>query len=279
MSPFTLGELCAEAQQDGKRLEAELLLAELLGWSREKVFSYPEHRLTEEQQGRFEALWGRMMDGEPVAYLVGRKEFFGLTLHVDSRVLVPRPETEHLVERIVELVKGMEAPRVLDVGTGSGAIALAVAHTLPQAVVFGSDVSADAVDVAQENGKALGLERVEFFVSDLLAEVPMERVKPDVLVANLPYIGETEFHFVERAVEKYEPSVALMGGFDGLDLYRDLFEQISCSKNVPRWVLGEFGSLQRECLEEVMKKFLPSARVQFETDLAGLDRTFVLELS
>lgn len=261
-----------------KRLEAELLLAHVLGMTKEEVFAHPEKEVGEVEAQDFESFWARVEDGEPIAYILGEKEFFGLMFKTDSRALIPRPETEHLVETVMDLVRDLESPRILDVGTGCGAIALALQHALPKAMVYGSDVSEEAIELARENGQNLELGNVEFFVSDLIEGLPEEVRDVDVLVANLPYIGEEEFHFVEKAVEDYEPHVALFGGSDGLRLYQQLFDQINCSRKQPQWILGEFGSLQRERLEEMIQVAFPEGEVIFYSDLAGLDRYFKIKL-
>ena len=288
MNHPNLGSFLASTSPS-ERLAAELLAGHVLGKSKEWVFAHPEYEFSTEQVERLAHLWYRFEKGESVAYLIGEKEFFGLKFKVDSRVLVPRPETEHLVEAILSLVKNIPEPRILDVGTGCGAIALALAHTLPQAHVFASDVSSEAIEVARENAERLWLsERVSFFVSDLLESLPREELRPDVIVANLPYIGTEKFHFVEKSVNEFEPHVALFGGSDGLDLYRRLFEQISCSSGGevggkgwrPQWILGEFGSLQKETLEQELARYFsdPAVQIEFHTDLAGLDRFFIVGL-
>lgn len=287
----TIGEWFERVRPGGKLLEAELLLAETLGMTREKVFAHPERVLSEEERLRFEGYWNRIEAGEPLAYVLGRKEFYGLEFSVDSRVLVPRPETEHLVETILELVKNSDEPRILDVGTGCGAMAVALAHVLPKAFVWASDVSGEALTVAKFNAEQILKTQpgepprpggpVQFFQSDLLKDIPWISLDLDILVANLPYIGTQEFHFVEASVDRYEPAVALYGGLDGLQLYRELFEQINCSSDRstwPRWLLGEFGCFQRERLEAMIHHAFPSVSVSFHTDLAGLDRFFVLNL-
>jgi release factor glutamine methyltransferase len=261
-----------------KRLEAELILAEVLGVSKEQVFAYPERDLSLEEQKKVEEFWKRVEKGEPLAYILGFKGFHGIELKTDARALIPRPETEFLVEKTMDLVEGIKKPRILDVGTGCGAIALALASSMENASVFGSDVSGDAVNLARENAAGLGLaSRVEFWEADLLKGIP-EDLKLDVLVANLPYIGEKKFHFVEKNVEAYEPHVALFGGHDGLRLYEKLFEQINCSTLGMKWVLGEFGSMQREVLEQMLDHFFADKKWEVLPDLAGLDRYFVIYL-
>ena len=261
-----------------KRLEAELILAEVLGVSKEQVFAYPERDLSLEEQKRVDKFWRRVEKGEPLAYILGFKDFHRIRLKTDARALIPRPETEFLVEKTIDLVEGIKKPRILDVGTGCGAIALALAHSHEKAFVFGSDVSGDAVNLARENATELGLgSRVEFWEADLLKGIPKD-LELDVLVANLPYIGEEKFHFVEKNVEEYEPHVALFGGHDGLRLYERLFEQINCSALGMKWVLGEFGSMQREVLEQMLDHFFTDKKWEVFPDLAGLDRYFLINL-
>ncbi len=261
-----------------KRLEAELVLADVLGVSKEQIFAYPERDLNLEEEKKVALFWKRIEKGEPLAYVLGSKDFHGITLKTDKRALIPRPETEFLVEKIMDLVEGIAHPRILDVGTGCGAIALALAHGLPEAFAFGSDVSEEAIALAQENAAQLDLEsKVQFWVSDLLKGIPKD-LELDVLVANLPYIGEEKFHFVEKNVEDYEPHVALFGGHDGLRLYEKLFEQINCSTMGMKWVLGEFGSLQREVLEQMLSHFFSDKKWEVLPDLAGLDRYFIINL-
>lgn len=265
----------------GKRLESELLLGRVLKMSRESLFAHPERLLSEDEWNEYDLLWKRVKAGEPVAYILGHKEFFGLDFKVDERVLIPRPETEHLVEAVLDLVKEVENPRILDVGTGTGVIALTLAQTLPQARVWASDVSGAALEVARENAVHLNVEGVEFFESDLLSHLEWESWDLDVVVANLPYIGTEIFDFVEKSVKEYEPHEALFGGVDGLGLYVQLFEQIKCSKTGvrPRWILGEFGALQRKAMATLIARFFPSSSVTFHQDLAGLDRFFILNLA
>lgn len=267
-------------QFDSRRLERELILAEVLNVSRESVFAHPERRLTPDEAVRFEALWARVEAGEPVAYVLGKKEFYGLEFAVDARVLIPRPETELLVEAVLDCVKSLEWPVVLEVGTGSGAIAVVLAKALPQARVLATDISEEALCVARHNAARWEV-GVEFFQADLLTDLPWTECGVDVVVANLPYIGRKEFDFIQLMVERYEPEVALFGGDDGLDLYRRLLGEIAAvpAAMSPRWVIGEFGDGQRERLAELIAGIFPAAACVFHRDLASLDRFFVLHLN
>lgn len=281
MSAVLIDDCLREAQDLGRRLESELLLGKVLNVSRETVFAHPERLLSEGEWSQYRNLWERVRAGEPVAYILGRKEFFGLEFVVNEAVLIPRPETEHLVETVIDLVKEIDEPRILDVGTGSGAIALSLAHSLPKARVWASDVSEDALEVARVNADRFELREVQFFVSDLLSDLKWGAWDLNVMVANLPYIGTQRFDFVEKFVKEYEPNAALFGGEDGLRLYDRLFQQVSFSglSQRPRWIVGEFGSLQRDELEIMIRRHFPTASLVFHTDLAGLDRFFTLNLA
>jgi release factor glutamine methyltransferase len=210
---------------------------------------------------------------------LNRQEFYGLDFFVDERVLIPRPETELLVEGVVQRVGALEPERevrILDVGTGSGAIAVALQHVLPQAEVLAVDISSEALAVAQKNAFRHGCSQIQFLNSDLLEQVSLETLQPDFIVANLPYIGTEQFDFVQDSVRRYEPASALFAGADGLDLYRRLFDQIFYSKWNPPFVLGEFGDGQRPILELMLSKLFPTVSVEFYKDGAGFDRVFVL---
>jgi release factor glutamine methyltransferase len=193
------------------RLDAELLLADVLESGRERLVLDRDRGLPPGRAERLEALVARRRAREPVAYLLGRRGFRHLTLAVDRRVLIPRPETELLVEAALALPPETS---VVDVGTGSGAVALALKHERPDLDVTGTDVSADAIEVARDNAARLKLD-VSFTVRDLLDGVPEA---PDAVLANLPYVPD-DAELMDD-VERYEPAGALRGGADGLDLIR-----------------------------------------------------------
>ena len=195
------------------RLDAELLLAEATGWDRARLAAEPEAGVPPAAARRFGEMVRRRLRREPVAYILGRKGFRQIELAVDRRVLVPRPETELLVELALEL----RPARVLDMGTGSGAIALAIADELPGCELIATDTSAAALEVARANAERLGLaERVEF----VEAMLPPEPGEFDLIVANLPYVAEREWGGLEPEVTKWEPREALLAGPDGLDVLR-----------------------------------------------------------
>lgn len=249
----------AEAGADTPRLDAELLLAEALGVDRTRLAIDGEKPLDPAQAERFEAMLARREAREPVAYILGRKEFRRITLSVDSRVLIPRPETELLVEVALSLPRGA---RVVDVGTGSGAVALALKDERPDLSVLGSDLSAGALEVARANALRLGLE-VELVQADLLGGLDGPF---DAVLANLPYVPEASALAPE--IERYEPAVALYGGPDGLDVTRRL---VTMARGVSLLALEV---TLAAAVEELLREAgFPS--VETLRDLAGHERVVV----
>jgi release factor glutamine methyltransferase len=248
-----------EAGCESPRLDAELLLAEVLGVGRERLVLDRALGLDPAAQARFSGLLDRRVAREPVAYILGRREFRWLTLAVDRRVLIPRPETELLVELGLGLPAGS---RVADMGTGSGAVALALASERPDLTVVGIDIDADALVVARDNAARLGL-AVDFRVSDLLDTGPY-----DAVLANLPYVAQDAALAPE--ISAYEPSRALFAGADGLDAVRRLIAQAA-----GLGLLGlEIGPEQAQ----TVAGWLADAgfgSVEIRRDLAGLERVVV----
>ena len=221
----TLGEVLrlstAHLERHGSptaRLDAELLLGHALGLGRVELYTGFERPLGEDELAECRELIARRAKREPVAYILGRWGFRGLDLDVDRRVLVPRPETELLVDRCLALLDGVAGPAVLDVGTGSGAIALALASELPEARVAGCDVSGDALEVARANGERLGVE-VEWVASDMLAGVEGRRFH--LVVSNPPYVRDDELASLAPEVADWEPDLALFDRGQTEALVRD----------------------------------------------------------
>lgn len=253
-------------------LDADVLLAHVLGVGKEALFAHPERRLSASEDERFEALVERRSRGEPVAYLRGFKEFYGLRFRVDPRVLIPRPETETLVDAAREAIAG-RALTVVDVGTGSGAIAVAIAAHEHRVRVIATDTSRDALAVAEANALASGVaDRLEFRQGDLLAPIT-ERV--DIVCANLPYLrDDTVSEWVgERTSLAFEPRVAVVAGADGLEMIR------RCVADLPR-VLAPSGTALFECdppqIGAVANMLARSElRAHVVRDLAGAERVVV----
>jgi release factor glutamine methyltransferase len=249
------------------RLDAELLLADTLACGRERLVIDRDMTLPADAAARFEALVARRREREPVAYLLGRRGFRHLMLAVDPRVLIPRPETELLVEAALTLAPGAT---VIDVGTGSGAIALALKHERPDLAVTGVDISADAIEVARANAATLGLD-VSFVVGDLLDGMAET---PDAVLANLPYIPDAAALMPD--VARYEPATALRGGADGLDPIRRLLSSpvVVGDGQRPRRLALEIGSEQGAEVA-ALARAAGYRRVEVSSDLAGLDRVVV----
>jgi release factor glutamine methyltransferase len=250
------------------RLDAELLLAHGLGLSRIELYTQYERPLDDDELAACRELVRRRGLREPVAYVIGSWGFHGLDLAVDARVLVPRPETELLVDRCLELLEGVERPRVLDVGTGSGAIALSLKSERPDAEVVACDISQDALDVAAANAARLDLD-VELHLSDLLAQVPGDGFR--LVVSNPPYVSEREMADLEPEVAEHEPRLATVAGPDGLEVYRRLLPEAA-----GRLVDG--GSLALECgigQAPALVAELAAAgygQAGIDPDLAGIER-------
>jgi release factor glutamine methyltransferase len=215
----------AGAPAESALLEAEVLLRCAAGVSREELLVRPAVHVEDPAWSVYADAIARRVEGTPVAYLVGHREFFGIDLLVDGRVLIPRPETEHLVEIVTDALRGRAAPLIVDVGTGSGAVAIAVAHTLPGARVLATDVSAVALDLARINAARCG-------VADRITWAPGSALEPlrgltgegrvDAIASNPPYIPTSEIARLSKDIREHEPQVALDGGPDGLDVHRPI---------------------------------------------------------
>ena len=269
------------ARVDAPTLTARLLLGTVLGRSKEWLLAHDDELLNEEACARYAALLTRVIAHEPLAYVLGVREFYGLDLHVDARVLIPRPETEMLVELTLDVLRRSEQRAAgfdhFDIGTGSGAVAIAVAKNAPSARVLASDVSADALVVARENAQRHGVaDRITFVQSDLLSAIDG---LPTVLTANLPYVTREEIEGLPPEIQEHEPRVALDGGEDGLDLVRVLLDQIAerrASSDVLVAAFFEIGASQGAAALEAARHRLPAARTAMLRDLGARDR--VLEI-
>ncbi len=275
-------------------LNCEVVLANVLGVEKKYLIANSDQviggdsEFSEDLADLYMAYLKKVKAGEPVAYILKEKEFYGLNFYVDNRVLVPRPETEQLVETVLnfleekygvkrsrEFESDAEKFRILDVGTGSGNIAISLATNFQNLEAVALDLKDEALEVARVNVNQHGVEdRVELAQSDLL-DVIDEGEKFHVIVANLPYIGTKTNSDVDENVEQYEPSSALFAGDDGLDLYLKMFQQIKDKNLQYDLIVGEFGSMQREDMEALLTDFF-EGNWRIEKDLAGLDRMFVV---
>lgn len=267
----SIGQLLAGACNKGMpRLDAQILMLTALErdpHNRAWLLAHDQDPVPDLPLKRWRELWARWLTGEPVAYLLGRKEFYGLDLQVDPRVLIPRPDTETLVDWALELIRSAQAPlHVIDLGTGSGAIALALSsQKMPGLRVTATDASPDALAVARSNACHLSL-AVRFCQGHWLDAVPGERF--DIIVSNPPYIAEGDHHL---AALRHEPSSALGSGPDGLSDIRTIVEQAPDHLSSGGWLLLEHGHDQSAEIRDLLTR-AGFSRVTSHTDLAGIER-------
>jgi release factor glutamine methyltransferase len=281
--------LLQEEGSDTPRLDAEVLLGHVLGLTRAQIHAHPDQQLDAAGLDSYYELIERRRQHEPVAYILGYKEFYGLDFYVERRVLIPRPETELLVEKGLEIGRAAPYPlTIADVGTGSGAIAISLAVHLPQATIYALDASPKALEVAAINCCRHNVERrVHLLQGDLLSPLP-ETV--DLIVANLPYVSRAEWEQLPRAIVAYEPRSALDGGPDGLEAIRRLLAQARSHLKLQATILLEIGATQGAAVTDLARhsfdnpltglrtSHFSTATVEVVQDYAGLDRMVVIEI-
>ncbi len=257
---------------DAPRLDAEVLLAHVRGCPRIALYTAFDTPVADAERARFRELVKRRGEGEPVAYLVGSREFFSLAFGVTKDVLIPRPETEGLVVRSLDLVKSAAAPRIADVGTGSGAIAVTLAKQLPRATLVATDIAPAALAVAQANAERHGVaERITFVECDLLAD-PQAAGPWDVIVSNPPYVREDEYPALPRDVRDHEPKTALVAGPTGVEIVTRLAAEAAERLAPGGWLLVEIGPSTAAAAESALAAqpgLVPGPTLK---DLAGLPR-------
>lgn len=273
---------------------AFILLSHVLQATTMELLTEPESQLDQEEYDRFWSLIKRRSQHEPVWYLIGQQTFYGLPIFADARVLIPRPETEQLVGLVLDYAKDHQVDQIIDVGTGSGAIILAIADQLRRQspdqlpTLLATDISADALAVARQNAANLQLDKtVEFVEASLLQPVDSE---PDnqltrklenqttILVANLPYIPSARLSKLQPDVRDHEPHLALNGGPDGLDLYRKLFQQLDDLNWQPQALFLEIDETQGQSIQELIHNSWPTATVDIVLDMADLNRFAIITL-
>jgi len=250
------------------RIEVQCLLQAALQVDRAYLLTHPEQSLDADQRARYMALLERRLGGEPIAYLLAAREFYGLNFMVSPATLIPRPETELLVDLALQRIPQNEPLRVLDLGTGSGAIALSIAHSRPDIEAVAVDASQDALEVAQENALRLNIGNVRLLQSDWFSALGGEYF--DLIVANPPYIAAADVHLVQGDL-RFEPRIALVSGGDGLDDIRRICAQAKAHLNPGGWLLFEHGYDQAERVRALMQQSgftgVFSAR-----DISGIER-------
>ena len=255
------------------RLDAETLLMHVLQRERSYLYAHPESELACGEQTRYHEGISQRARGVPLQYITGHQEFWGLDFKVTPAVLIPRPETEHSVEAVLDLAKKLEVQRIVDVGTGSGCIAIALASELPSAEIHAVDISADALAVARENAERLGFaDRVHFRQSHVLAEYFDKGPYFDIVVSNPPYVGSNEPEKVQREVREHEPRIAVFGGQTGLELYAQLIPQAQTVLKAGGWLVMEIGYSTEAQIRAMLKDW---SQVRAACDLQGIPRVVI----
>ncbi|RMF59777.1 MAG: peptide chain release factor N(5)-glutamine methyltransferase [Calditrichaeota bacterium] len=256
------------------RLSAELLLAEVLGCRRIELYLQFERILTMEERDRFREMVRRRAKHEPVQYILGHTEFMGLPIRVTPAVLIPRPETEVLTDSVIEFARTLShPPTILDVGTGSGCIAIALAKLLPEAQVWAMDRSSDAIALARENATLNGVE-VQFVEGDFFEKYTQLQHHFNIIVSNPPYIAGKDWETVPEEVKRYEPRLALDGGEDGLRFYHHLAEVVQEILDQHGRIFLEVGFDQARKVVSIFKNF--HFHSQIKKDLQGIERIVIL---
>jgi release factor glutamine methyltransferase len=250
------------------RIEVQCLLQNVLKVPRSYLLAHPEQTLDAPQQASYASMLQRRLQGEPVAHILVEREFFGLNFKVTPATLIPRPETELLVESALQRIPAHGHFRVLDLGTGGGAIALSIGHARPEAEVVAVDASTDALEVAHENAARLGIRNATFIRSDWYAELGDERY--DLIVSNPPYIEAGDEHLTQGDL-RFEPSSALVSGSDGLDDIRRIIGQAHRYLEPGAWLLLEHGYEQADSVRHLLDKN-GFANVFSAKDIAGIER-------
>jgi len=263
------------AESPTASLDARLLLEHVLGRDHAYLVAHDDEKLSAATLATYHGLLERAAAHEPIPYLIGHASFMGLEFVVTSDVLIPRPETEQLVEMAIQWAGARGPVRIVDVGTGSGCIAVSLAHRLPQAIVAAVDLSAEALAIAGINGQRHAPGRVLFVMSDLLASFAPDI---DLIVANPPYIAGHEWPSLPIGVKSYEPALALYGGADGLDLYRNLLPQAAARLRPGGLVLLEIGWRQGEAVAVLARRSWPEADIRVWPDYAGYDRIVAIQI-
>jgi release factor glutamine methyltransferase len=261
-------DFLAANQVGSPRMNAEVLLMHALACDRAYLYAHPEREITPDEQARYEVVLAERAGGKPSQYITGHQEFWGLDFIVSPAVLIPRPETEHVLETVLELAREFARPRIVDVGTGSGCIALSLARELPAAEILAVDISPGALEIARANAVRLQLDhRVDFQERDLLHGFTPASF--DFVVSNPPYVAEAEPDKVQREVREFEPRVAVFAGDSGMEAYRLLIPQAHEVLRPGGWLVVEIGFSIEAAVRDLLRDW---REVQVTADLQGIPR-------
>lgn len=250
------------------RMNAEVLLMFTLNCDRAYLYAHPERKLTEEETHRYDQALAQRYRGIPSQYITGHQEFWGMDLIVSPAVLIPRPETEHTIEAVLPLARAMTSPRIVDVGTGSGCIALALAKEMPQAEIHATEISPAALEIARANAVRHQLEsRVRFHETDLLKGLELGRF--DFVVSNPPYVGESEEDKVQLEVRKFEPRSAVFAGPTGLEVMEQLIPAARTALKPGGWLVMEISGTIATGVRRLLTDW---KEVRISNDLQGIPR-------
>jgi release factor glutamine methyltransferase len=255
--------------------DAELLLLHTLQIPRVTLIAHPNDELSANQRSAYEGTIARRLHHEPIQYITGRQEFYGLILKVTPAVLIPRPETEHLVETVLKHLPTNRPLRIADIGTGSGAIAVAIAAHLPQATITALDISAEALAIATANAREHKVaDRIKFLQSDLLSALNRETETFDAIVSNPPYVAESDRPTLHPQVRDHEPATALFAGETGLDIYRRLIPQAHAALKPNGLLALEIGHDQQDAVAALLRAW---HNLSFVNDLQHIARVALAE--
>lgn len=263
------------------QLDAEILLSFITKKPREFLLAHTEKPLTTNQAKRYSILISRRAKYEPVAYLIGKKDFYGLEFKVNKNVLIPRPETESLIDEILLICKQpqFKKPVIFDIGTGSGVIALTLKKALPKAQIWALEASREALLLASQNAKKYHL-NIKFLKSDLLARAPVKLLGGSILAVNLPYVSKAEIASFKPEIKlglKFEPASAIFANQDGTAVYEKLFRQISKLQAKPAYLVAEIGSYHSKKFLALAKKYFTQAQIKLKKDLANKPRFLIIK--
>ncbi len=269
----TVTELLQKAEQsincsDSARLDAEILFCDVMQFNRSRIYSHPEQIVPDDKSVLFQSLIAQRQQGRPIAHLTGKKEFWSLQLAINEDTLIPRPETELLVETALQLVPDDTTFNILDLGTGSGAIAIAIASERPNCKIVATDINTNALIIAKKNAETHQLKNIQFYLSNWYQNIPSQEF--DLIVSNPPYIKEDDEHLSQGDI-RFEPELALVAGTDGMQAINIILENAKQYLASDAYLLIEHGYDQRSLVEEAFLKHDFKQLKSFQ-DLSGQDR-------